>query len=654
MAFFIPTAAAGNGLVLATFGKSGEIMGFFYPQIDFAQNIREAMPAIRLPGQSNRFLWCFDESWRVAQSFEPSSNVLITRLAHREMDLSLEMTDVLPPNEHALLRRVVITKSSSVGPVQFVHYFKLAVGDALDRNCVFYYPQQNLTVQFLRDIAIAVGATEAFRCRCGSYRDGRPSETKAAMAAGDYGAFDLSIGRVDFVIGFEPVVGDRWQTMLVMAGGSSPETAMAAADRLTRVPFDEAVAAADRRVSEELSAAGTCPVPELADAFDRAVISLHDLYSQSQGTFIAAPEFDPGYELSGGYGYCWPRDATVCALAAQDIGRGDMTRRFFEWCTHTQMTNGHWYQRYWTSGSPGSVWCIHEDKIQLDQTCAILHAAGQFSRVLGSEAESFRESFRPTAVAATRAILDYIGEDGLHCPSIDLWENSVGSFAYTQAGVIAALREADEVFGLEPSRTGPAARGVLRDKLIKTFWQPDRQRWLRRITPEGHPDATLDSSAMGLIYPWAVLNLSDPHDRGLAMATLNGIAQDLRSDVKGGGAILRFAGESYMGGGPGCVNTIWLALCRLLAARTAGSIDEKRQQIELAMEHLRVALANTSPTGQLPELIPKILFEYWAAPHAWACSLLIEAVKVLRALVGERVAPFDAARARVRRRAPSH
>ena len=158
---------------------------------------------------------------------------------------------------------------------------------------------------------------------------------------------------------------------------------------------------------------------------------------------------------------------------------------------------------------------------------------------------------------------------------------------------------------------------------------------------------------MGLIYPWEVLNLTDPQDRGLAMATLNGIAQDLRSDVKGGGAILRFAGESYMGGGPGCVNTLWLALCRLMLARTSGNVDEKRQQVNLAMEHLRVALANSSPTGQLPELIPKILFEYWAAPHAWACSLLIEAVIVLRTLVGERVAPFDAVRARVRRRAPS-
>ena len=194
MPFFIPSAAAGNGLTLATFGKSGEIMGFFYPHIDFAQNVREAMPAIRLPAQNNRFLWCFDDAWRVAQSFEPSSNLLITRLGHRDMDLSIEISDLLPPNEQALFRRIVITKAPAVGPVQFLHYFRLAVGDTPDRNCVCYYPEQNLAVQFLRDISIALGSTERFMCRCGSYREGGQSETKNTMAMGDFGTFAIVFG----------------------------------------------------------------------------------------------------------------------------------------------------------------------------------------------------------------------------------------------------------------------------------------------------------------------------------------------------------------------------------------------------------------------------------------------------------------------------
>jgi hypothetical protein len=74
----------------------------------------------------------------------------------------------------------------------------------------------------------------------------------------------------------------------------------------------------------------------------------------------------------------------------------------------------------------------------------------------------------------------------------------------------------------------------------------------------------------------------------------------------------------------------------------------------LALDDIRIALANTSPTGQLPELIPKILFDYWAAPHAWACSLLIEAALSIQPTADKRATTFEAQRARVQRKAPSH
>lgn len=655
MSFFIPTSAAGNGLSLATFGRAGEIMGFFYPRIDHAQNVREGMPAVRLIDDAGggSFLWCFQECWRVAQSFEPASNVLITRLAHRDIDLTIEFGDVIPPGERALLRRVVVTKGPDVGPVQFMHYFWFVAGDAETRNGVRAIPGRNLVLQYYRDTVLAVGATEPFAAQCGSRSSGGDSSTKDAMQTGHLGSVPQAIGRADFAIGFEPVDTPTWQTTIILTAGPSHAAAESAVTRLTDVRYEEAVQSAGRRVAAELDDAGACPLPELADAFDRAVISLHDLFDESEGTFIAAPEFDPGYELSGGYGYCWPRDAAICALAMQRIGRPDKARRFFEWSARALLPGGHWHQRYWTDASPAPAWCVRDDEIQLDQTCAVVHAAGLFARRLGEDRDAFVDGYRPTAEAATRAILDYIGEDHLHRTATDLWENCVGTFAYTQAGVIAALQEADEVFGLDRDRTGPGVRATLREKLIATFWQPDRKRWLRRVTPDGHPDLTLDSSAMGIINPWAVLDLADPTDRQLALATLDGISTNLRSEVKGGGAILRFEGEAYMGGGPGCVNTLWLALCRLQLAGTATDTTERQQQRDAALDDVRIALANASPTGQLPELIPKMDFDYWAAPHAWASSLLIEAVLALRPLLGERNSAFTAARARIRRRAPS-
>jgi len=657
MSFFIPTAGLGNGLSLATFGRTGEIMGFFYPRIDFAHNIREGMPAIKLlelPADSEAFLWNFADCWRVAQSFEQSSNVLITRLAHRHYNLTVEFSDVIPSCEKALLRRVVICKGPEVGPVQFMHYFRMSVGDTETRNGLQAYPDSGVVVQHYRDISLALSASQAFSAQCSTWEPGHESPTKHAMLSGHFNSCLQAIGRVDFAVAFEPVTDTKWETMMVLAGGESRESAMTNAKRLATVSHKDVVQSANERIAAELADAGSCNIPELSDAFDRAVISLYDLFDESEGTFIAAPEFDPGYELSGGYGYCWPRDAAVCALTVQQIGRPKIARRFFEWATRTQLPNGHWYQRYWTDGTCASSWCVRDDEIQLDQTCAIVHAAGLFARRLGEASKSFVESFTPVARKATEAILRHIDDTGLHRPSTDLWENCVGSFAYTQAGVIAAFREADEVFHIDPEHTGPVIREKMHDHLIETFWNPDQQRWLRRITPDGTPDPTLDSSVIGIIDPWEILDLSNPQDRQIAIATVEGVSQSLRSEVKGGGAILRFENEAYMGGGPGCVNTLWLALCRLRLAQTAIELSECRCLTDLAMKDIQIALANTNPTGQLPELIPKMEFDYWAAPHAWASSLLIEAVLALRMLAEDSTTTFGNARAQVRRRAPSY
>jgi GH15 family glucan-1,4-alpha-glucosidase len=655
MNFFIPTAAAGNGYSLATFGRAGEIMGFFYPRIDYAQNIREALPAVRVtyPDGNFHFIWFFQDCWKVDQAFETSSNVLKTILTHRDLKLRVELTDVIPPKERALVRHILIDKGPFVSTVQFMHYFKLVVGDEVTRNGVVVHTEENTVVQHLRDIAIAVSGSDRLLARCGSYPEHGESDTKAAMEAGELDHFHQSIGRVDFGIGFEPTDRSRFEATIAMTGSSSPAMAIASARRLVSSDIQVHIQAADGRCNETLNSAGSCQIPDLAAMFDRAVLSLCDLFDLNTGAFVAAPEFDPGYQLSGGYGYCWPRDAAVCALAMHHIGQTEHASRFFEWSARTQLDTGHWYQRSWLDGSPAPSWCVRSDKIQLDQTCAVLHAAGVFARELGEQGSSFVEGFKPVAAAATHAILNAIGNDGLHLPASDLWENSVGSFAYTQAGVIAALKEADEVFGLEQHATGVEVRSKLKEKLLTTFWQPGQQRWLRRITPDGQPDATRDSSVMGLIYPWNVLDLSDMSELTLAKTTLNGINQDLRSEVKRGGAILRFENESYMGGGPGCVNTLWFALCRLYVAQAEADPEQLQNQCAAAMDDLQIALANTTPTGQLPELIPKMDFDYWAAPHAWACSLLIESCLLMNRLAGDKMSSFDAARARVKRKAPS-
>ena len=106
MDVYPPTAAAGNSRCLVTFGGGGEIHGFFYPRIDFARNVHEGMFALYLHGHGpDPLAWCFGDCWEREQHFERHTNILLTRLRHRATDLTVEVTDLVAPGEHALVRQ---------------------------------------------------------------------------------------------------------------------------------------------------------------------------------------------------------------------------------------------------------------------------------------------------------------------------------------------------------------------------------------------------------------------------------------------------------------------------------------------------------------------------------------------------------------------
>jgi GH15 family glucan-1,4-alpha-glucosidase len=624
---FLPTAATGNSLSLATFGAAGEIMAFFYPHLDFAQNVREGMLAVYLHDHGDPpLLWCFADRFERSQTFEPGTNILVTTLRHRDCDLTIETTDLLPPEEQALVRRVTVHRGPGAPQVTVMHYFNLSLGDVDRRNAVHFLPRSRSIVQQFRGITLALAADREFSLQTSTVRPGGGSGTKEAMARGRLTGADQCMGDVDFAVAFAVTDEANWEVTLVLAGASQRSQASEDACRLAAVPFEKHRAAAARRCRTILSRAQPCRLPDLTEAYNRAVLVLHDLFDQAAGTFIAAPEFDPYYSYSGGYGYCWPRDAAVSALTSARLGFTEMADAFFRWCIQTQLDDGHWFQRYWTNGDEAPSWCVREHEIQLDQTCAVLHAAALFADRLGKHRPGFIKRFAPSARRAAQAIIRHVDEDGLHRQSADLWECCWGSFAYTQAAVIAALRDGQRVFD-----TPTLDLGRLEKVLFDRFWSDDRRCWARRIDPEGHLDLTLDSSCLGLIEPWGVLDLTEPDARRRAVQTIDTLAESAAVEVRGGRGILRFENESYMGGGPGCVNTLWAALCRLrIAAVEQG--EARQRQVDAARESIATALANTNPTGQLPELIPQMDFAYWAAPHGWASSLLIESVLALQSL----------------------
>jgi glucoamylase len=633
MAVYLPTAAVGNSRVLVTLGASGEIMGLFYPNIDFAQNAHECMPALYIgePGWGS-FHWTFGAECSRRQEYVPRTNILRTEVDIPSASLRLVLTDFVLPDRDVFIRGFeVVNRGLRPASVTILQYADLNLGEAPMKNSVRHVVGRHLVAQYWRDIAVAVGG-DFDQARCGK-ADGVWGP-KADMADGALDAQEQDIGDVAFALAWRVrlevnATARRWMVAgFGRSDAQAQETALDAVGRGYQPCLEDTAAFWTRWLDQRQP-----PVTLSADAlrrYERGLLAIGLLHDEQTGAFVAAPEFDPGYERSGGYGFCWPRDAAECVLALQAAGVNQMPEAFFRWCARTQQEDGLWGQRYWSNGALGPSWCLRPGFDQLDQGASVVAAMSRWllveenSSVVASELWGTIER----GVEGLRRRLTW---GGLHDSACDPWESFEGTFTYTNAAIHAALRESAKVAqaqGLaQKAAEWEGAAAAVKDAVLTRLWLGDR--FARGARADGSLDTTYDSSVFGAIWPFRLLDLDCPHEREMAATMLEVVGTRLAHPH---GGILRYEGEHYLGGVIGCVNTLWLARCLLLLAEAAAHTDRVRAEgwVRRAEELVRFCESRATPTGLMPELIgtdPST--PYWAAPHGWATGLHITCLLAL-------------------------
>ncbi|MGD9519696.1 MAG: hypothetical protein AB7W28_09265 [Armatimonadota bacterium] len=640
MSVYLPTTAVGNGRVLVTIGASGELMSLYWPHIDFANNVHEAMPALYLGNpREGTFYWTWEPIFERHQYYLGETNIVVTQLKLPSAGLELLITDFCPGGEQgglgepALVRRVRI-ENRGPGTVHglFMHYFDLRLGETPWKQAVRYAEESKCVIQYFRDIAVALGGTNPDLWRCGKWSR-EDTNAKNDMYDGYLEGQAEDIGQCNFALAWRLALapnGSR-DIDLIIACDSSRERAVQRLGKLRDVGRPELQRRTHSGDAAWLAQARPVAVPSwLASAYRRGLLALKLLTDHESCAVIAAPEFDPTYELCGGYGYCWPRDAAEAVFALADAGYEHCVLGLAKWLADTQLGGGVWGQRYWTSGDVAASWSLRRDFLQLDQSasavlvlCRALEALAKDKNCLSTA--GLEKRLWAALRAGTEGLLAHLDDDGYHHVACDLWETYAGVFAYTQASIVAALREArscaaaqgasDLVSAIDPHLT--AARSALISFYIDGYFV--RGRVHDRLDP------TVDSSTLGLVHPFDLLDLSNLRERAMAVSNLETIEHRLGYDLPEGRGIKRYEGDGYMGGAVGTVNTLWAGLVCYRLALTAvdrREVDRWRQKGE---SYVKVALAHATPTGLLPELVPVVgPHPYWAAPHAWALGLVIE------------------------------
>jgi glucoamylase len=539
-----PAAILGNGSLLATLSASGDVERLFWPTLDRGSHLGELRFGVQLDGAAE-------------QSYLHDANVLLTR------DGDVEVTDLVHELEPVLLRRIRGGERVAVQCRPELDGFKSGLASSVDGERVVFYR---------RDVALAIGAAGADAFATGL---GMPHGGLSVPSGGD--------------------------VVVALAFGASSREAVARLDAALQQDFDALVSGRLRHDAARLARAEAAESGHVVDLYRRSLLTLELLSDRSTGSVIAAPELDPEFEHSGGYGFVWGRDLAFIVLAFLAAGRDDLARRALRWLPTAQEPEGLWLQRHWTNGSLAPSWCRH----QLDETGAILFAYDAARRQLG-DAE-LDEELWPSAQRAADFLLGTIEQDGLPVATADLWEEREGRHAFTAAAVVGGLRAAAAMAARhDPSLVEryEAAAELVRAAIERELWSDFHGRYLRSLG-----DPTLDVSLLGLSWPFAAV---DPGGERMR-ATVVALEAELGCPA---GSLRRYAGDTYAGGNRWVLAALWLGLWY----RQAGEDDGLARA-------LTYALSAQTKLGLLPEQVTDDGEPAWVVPLAWSHAMLLLAAR---------------------------
>ena len=600
---YLPAAILGNGALLVTLSARGEVERLLWPHVDGPDNLGELRLAIRSEAGD---VWLDEtaDGWR--QEWIGPASLLRTRVSTTDGAVTIE--DAVDPGEPVLVRRV----EASPGTLVVACAPRLAGSERL--TGAFVDPQSRAVAFHRRDVALAIALDV-------------PVTAVAVEPAGGPGDDVAHVGPVHGRLegAHDGVVH------VVAAFGTSPFEALARA----RAHALEPESASTRRREADLRVLEALPSPvdsdpAVARLVGRSVLVLEQLADRATGGIVAAPEMDEEFAESGGYGFVWPRDLSYVVLGLLAAGRFETAAAALRWLARVQTEEGLWLHRHWTTGELAPSWGLH----QLDETGIVLFAA-EAAWEQSSDERLDRELWPAVRRGADFLVSFVDPTSGLPRASVDIWEQQDGQHAYTAAAVVGGLRAAvraaerhDEHDAADTYRT---AAGSIAAAIDEVLWDPGRGRYVRavniacnapgeaagtaferalpypnrRVAGVEPLDATLDSSLLGLAWPFRAL---DPGSARLR-ATIEAVAEGLRSP---GGGLYRQEGDTYAGGHEWLLATLWLGLAR----RQLGEEGE----VGRAVAHV---VARRTPLDLLAEQVDTNGRPAWVVPLGWSHAMLL-------------------------------
>lgn len=615
---FYNEAVIGNKKMLATYSKKGELLRLFYPNVDFRQFIDYFHIGLKI--NDSQIIYLHEDINNVYnQQYLQDTNILKTIIENKYFKLKISQIDAITIKDDILIKKFKFINENNIDlRINFLINSKML---SSQDNPISARIFDNTLIQYNYDYLVGIFSKEKIT----SYQ---LHDVNRNFASGVIGGKDYigmsSNSAISYDLGSLKPGEEREFTLFIYMkenkGTKIEENIENSIDKIRKFEVDKKIYSIKkywRKFVKEHINLDTSNFSEKLDLiYKRSILLFPLLINSETGGIIAAPEIDEERKVSGGYAYCWPRDAVFITKALDILGMCNEAKDFYiKFCKNTQSKNGMWEQRFYTNGNLAPCWGY-----QIDETASVVYGICEHYK-FKKDIEFLKQSIKMCENAVEflfkyiENLLEIDEEDSVKKEielknkntnkievhlSYDLWEMNEGVHLYSLASIFSAFDAMiymDEELQKNNNSNRIKQEIVLNRKLklekykdlikkyiTNNFYDEKQKIFYRNLT-----DKKMDISLLGIFVPFGLLSTSEKSAKNLAEK----INMTLRTYT---GGYLRFEGDNYYGGkNPWVISTLWMALYYIKA-------DKKNK----AMECLDFVVKTASENGLLAEQVDNL------------------------------------------------
>lgn len=647
----------GNGSMLGCIDEKGELIRLFWPNLDYQQNIERLLIGIICPQHWNGSQWLSSGSWKTKQYYIDDTNIAVTVYSRDDFGFKIYQKDFVLPDEPVFVRCYELENKSSITLDISFSLYSSSISTTTDTAGIMFHERTSALIHYRHGCSYSISS----QVPPASYQIGADSFDNAergSLAGNDVIGMMHEGALIWDSMQLCPGGRLRFSFCICMANNIKPLKALTFRTHNMNLWHECDRTAAYWRSYLEGTKQIRVDDIRIQDLYKRSLLVFALMTDKGTGALLAAPEIDEEFKRCGRYAYCWGRDAAFITEALDKCGLKENVEKFYRWAADVQDEDGSWQQRFTMDGNLAPSWGL-----QIDEGGSVIWGIYRHYQVCGDI--EFLAELWPCVKKGVEFLTSYIDkETGLPWLSFDLWEERLGEHAYSSAAVYAGIEagaaiseilahklpDEDHIAELTPSNSESvkiepldellklsekwhASAETLYSALLKHFWMPQWNRFIRSVRVklngwgEEHTDqrvwlklneksivrdyslidGTVDISLLGLCVPFGLLPAEDPRMEETAK-----VVEDVLSRSPAGG-LMRYEYDSYIGGNPWIIATLWAALYHI-----------EKKNYKQALEYLQWAVNGMTEQGLLPEQVDKVTGRpAWVIPLTWSHAMFV-------------------------------